>query len=254
MTIPALREWSAGRGAFSLGPRSRIVVHPRHVAELRSTADLLADELEEVIGRRLPVVGRRRSRAGDIGLCLGSPDRALGREGYVMNVGTRLRISARTGAGVFYGTRTLLQLLRQGPEVQAGTARDWPRYPERGLMVANGESYTASFLTRQIAELAYLKLNYLHLHFGDYRWQVESERHPEVAADEGTCLTKEEVRRIVAVAERHHITVVPEIDMPGHMIAALAHHPELRLETPPASARRTSWTSPTRRPSTSRAS
>jgi hexosaminidase len=223
VTIPALREWVASNGTFSLGRGSRIAVSPRHLDELRSEADLLAVELE------LPVVSGK-PREGDVHLGLGAVDGPLGREGYELKVGEWVEVRAAAKAGVFYGTRTLLQLLRHGPEVPRGRARDWPRYPERGLTLANGDYYLPGFLEEQIRELAHLKLNYLHLHFADYRWQVESERHPEIGAGEGVRLTQEQLRRVVALAERHHVTVVPEVDMPGHMAAALAPYPELRLE------------------------
>src|SRR5215211_163855 len=230
VTIPALREWEGARGAFSLGPRPRIVVEPGHRADLRSEAVALADDLAHITRRRPTPANGGPLHTGDIQLRLVPGDDSLGREGYELTIGDSVRVRAGTGAGVFYGGRTLLQLLRQGSEVPAGRARDWPGYPERGLMLGNGDYLLPGFLDQQIRELAYLKLNHLHLHFADYRWQVESQRHPEVASDERVCLTREEVRRLVALARRHHITVVPEIDMPGHMGAALAAHPELQLE------------------------
>jgi hexosaminidase len=232
LTIPALREWRGGEGTFRLRRSPRIVVPVAHRRRLRSDAEVFADDLRELTGRRVEVVSRRgtRLRRGDIRLALGARDHGLGREGYRMRIGRTVRIAGNHPAGAFYATRTLLQLLRQGADVPAGRARDWPRYPERGLMVDVGRKYfTPGWLQAHVRELAYLKLNYLHLHLSDNQgFRIESERHPEVVSSRH--LTKREVRELVALATRYHVTVVPEIDMPGHMEAALARHPELQLK------------------------
>ena len=95
-------------------------------------------------------------------LALGSRDRRLGREGYRLEVGPGVRIEARTPAGAFYGTRTVLQRLNTGRAIQPGHARDWPSYPERGLMLDNGRRYfPPAWIKRQIRLMAYLKLNQL---------------------------------------------------------------------------------------------
>jgi hexosaminidase len=220
LTIPAIREWHPAPGTFRLGPSSRVVVGR---GAPREEAALLGRELKR------PVVGDGAPAAGDIVLRLGSPDRRLGREGYRLDIGTTLRIEARTAAGAFYGTRTVLQLLRRGGALPAGTARDWPRYPERGLMIDNGRRYfTPGWIKREIELLAELKLNQLHLHFSDNEgFRIESESHPEVVSQRH--LTKRQVRDIVEFARRRHVRVIPELDMPGHLRQALAAHPELRL-------------------------
>jgi hexosaminidase len=85
------------------------------------------------------------------------------------------------------------------------------------------------WLADHVRELAYLKMNYLHLHFTeDLGWRIESEQHPEIVSVQH--LTKQQVRDLVELAGRYHITVVPEIDIPGHMGAALSAHPELQLK------------------------
>jgi len=219
LTIPALREWRAAPGTFVLRPTSRVVAEPG----LASEANLLARELKR------PVVSGEPARPGDIELALGPPDPALGREGYRLDIGSTLRVEARTAAGAFYGTRTVLQLLRHGRTVPAGRAVDWPRYPERGLMIDNGRRYfSPAWLKRRIDLLAYLKLNQLHLHFSDNEgFRIESDSHPEIVSREH--LTKRQVREIVDYASRRHVRVIPELDMPGHLRTALARHPELRL-------------------------
>ncbi len=230
-TIPALRQWQGGAGEFRFGEDFRIIIAPADRARLISLAEAFAHDVSELTGREPPVVSgpEESTRAGDLGLGLGECETRIGREGYRMTVEEAVRLRAIDPAGVFYGTRTVLQLLRQGTSIPRGQALDWPRYPERGLMVDIGRKYfTPRWLVARIRELADLKLNYLHLHFTDNQgWRIESEMHPEVVSAEH--LGKAEVRELIALAARHHVLVVPEIDMPGHMGAALRAHPEWQL-------------------------
>ncbi len=227
-TIPALQQWAPAAGSFTLRTDPRIVV-PRDDADaLTAEARLLAADLARVTATSPRVFAGAAPRAGDVVLSL-APDAALGTEGYRLDVGDTFAITAPTTAGVFYGGRSLLQLMRQGTTVPAGTATDRPRYPDRGLMVDAGRRYfPPAFYHRQIRQMAYLKLNLLHLHLSDDAGLgVESARHPESVAPQH--LTKAEVRDIVELAHQHHIRVMPEIDMPGHMTGILRHHPELQL-------------------------
>jgi hexosaminidase len=240
-TIPALREWRPAPGAYVLARGARIVLAARDRGRLRSEARTLSADLRALTRRRPRVVTVRRGarlRRGDVYLLLGSRDRRLGAEGYRLALGRAVRVSARARAGVFFGTRTLLQLLRAAGRgrVAAGTANDWPRYPERGLMVDIGrQHFSPRWLAERVRELASLKLNRLHLHFSENEgWRIESSRHPEIVSERR--LTKADVRALVALARRHHVTVVPEINMPGHMRRALARRPQLQL--PDATGRR----------------
>jgi hexosaminidase len=214
-TVPAVRAWSGGSGAFKLRDGARVVA-PK---PLRREARLLARDL----GIR---AGRRPARRGDIVMKIG---RRGGEEGYVLKIRRRVRVTAPSSTGLFYAGRTLVQLLEDG-SAPRGTARDRPRYTERGLMIDNGRQFfTREWLTDRIKELADLKLNLLHLHFSDNQgFRLESETHPEIVSDPH--LTKADLRKLVRVARRHHVTIVPELDVPGHLEAALAPHPELQLE------------------------
>ncbi|MEU7529939.1 family 20 glycosylhydrolase [Saccharothrix sp. NPDC042600] len=223
-TIPALREWTGGTGDFTFADTARIVRDPA----LATTAGVFADDLTARFGRPVAQVDGG-ARAGDVVLRLGSTDTALGEEGYALSVTDRVVVTARTDAGAFYGTRTVLQLLKQRTTIPRGTARDWPLKRERGLMVDNGRKYfTPQWLADHVKELAYLKLNYLHLHLTDnLGFRIESEKHPEYVSAQH--LTKQQVRDLIALAAKYKITVVPEFDAPGHMDAILAKHPDLKL-------------------------
>lgn len=172
------------------------------------------------------VVGNPRS--GDIALRL-DPALTTGPEGYRLTIGPSITISAPTVTGDFYGTQTLLQWLQQRTTLPAGTVNDWPRYPERGLGLDLGRvPFDATYIEQQIRQLAYLKMNYLQLNLSDdSAFRIESDRHPEIVSPQH--LTKDQVRTIVALAARYHVQVVPVIDMPGHMGAILAKHPEFQL-------------------------
>ncbi len=223
-TVPALRVWRGDHGSLRLSAPLRIVLSARWWARLAPTASLFAHEL------RARVVRASRPHQGDIILELGAPGPRLGTEGYALRISRTVTISARTPGGVFYGTRTLLQLLHRARSLPRGRAEDWPRYPDRGLMIDLGRRlYPADWIVSEIKELAYLKMNILHLHLtDDQRWGIQSETHPEIVSP--GALSRSALSRILATAARYHVTVVPEIDMPAHVGALLAKHPELELK------------------------
>jgi hexosaminidase len=228
-TVPALDGWRGAEGTFVLRRDARVVVRARDRAALLGEARVLAADLTELTGRRVTVTAKRtaRARAGDVVLGR-TKDPALGSEGYRLRIGRSFDILAPAATGAFYGGRTLLQLRRAGTPIPRGRARDVPRYPERALMVDNGRVfYSRTWLEQRIEELASLKLNMLHLHISDNQgFRIESTTHPEAVTP--PFLTHADIRRLVRVARRNHVTLVPEIDAPGHMEAALRAHPELR--------------------------
>src|SRR5882672_4308045 len=175
-TIPALQRWTAGPCGYTFRSGARVVALDQRLA---GTASVLAEDLAALTGVAVTWVLGGPVRAGDLVLRLGAVEG--GAEGYRMTVGPSVLVEGNTEAGVFYGTRTILQLLRRGATIPGGTAADWPLYPERGLMLDTGRRFfSLSFLRNQIRELAYLKLNYLHLHLSDIQgFRLQSETHPE---------------------------------------------------------------------------
>lgn len=227
MQIKQLRvkHWQPGTGTYTRTEHPRVIVEPGASAEV---ADLFAADLAAVTGSPVARADGDRPAAGDVVLAPGPADDELGDEGYTLTIGQWITISAATATGLFRGTRTVLPLLRQ-PELPAGTARDWPRTRLRGLMVDVGRKhFTLDWLRDRVRELADLHLNYLHLHLSDdLGFRVESDTCPEaVSADH---YSKADLRELVEFAGRHHVTVLPEIDMPGHMGALLTGKPHLRL-------------------------
>jgi hexosaminidase len=225
-TVPALQQWTAGSGSYNFTGSSRIVVDPAYASTLNSEASTFAADLGIMFNRSVSVVQQSSPATGDVFLTLGGSDAA---EGYTMTVGTSVRIQASTATGAFYGTRTVLQLLHISSSISAGTAHDWPVKPERGLMVDEGRKFfTVGWLTKHIKELAYLKLNVFHFHLSDnLGFRLESSTHPEIVSAQH--YSKQDIATLVALGNKYHVAIVPEIDMPGHMDAILATHPELQL-------------------------
>jgi hexosaminidase len=230
ITIPSVKQWTGGPGSYSFSSSSRIVLDPADVSKLNTTAYVFANDLSYLSCLSTPVVAGN-TNAGDILLTLNSTDTTLGTDGYSIIITDRVTISAQADAGAFYGTRTLLQLLKQNFIISGGTIRDWPDYPQRGLMVDVGRKYfSVQWLENLIRDLSYQKLGYLHLHFSDnLGFRIESSSHPELTSNTSPYYTKAQMSSLIALAQQYHVTIVPEIDFPAHVGAILAVHPELKL-------------------------
>lgn len=222
-TIPEVRAWEPVRGpGFKPGKHTRVVADSD--GPLADEARLLASELN-VKHASGP------AHTGDIELRQDS-DADTGREGYVLtSKAGQVKITGADEAGVFYGTRTLLQTIRGSGEFADGTVRDRPDRPQRGFMLDIARKhYSAEWIESRIREMGDLKFNQLQLHLSDDQaFRVESESHPEVVSDPH--LTKDQLRRIIKLAASRHIQVIPEIDSPGHLGSVIEEHPDLQLKS-----------------------
>ncbi|MEU7579486.1 glycoside hydrolase family 20 protein [Streptomyces sp. NPDC041068] len=221
-TIPAVREHTAARGPGWRPDENggRVVVRDDDLAD---EGRLLAGEL------KLRYAGDESPREGDVELAL-KPGADGGPESYTLTVKNRtVRIAAPAEAGVFHGTRTLKQEVSGGRTAPEGVVRDRPAKAQRGFMLDIARKhFDAKWIEDRIRELGDLKFNQLGLHFSDDQaFRIESDSHPEIVSSDH--LTKAEVRRILKLAESRHITVVPEIDSPGHLGAVIRQHPSLQL-------------------------
>ncbi|WP_308209492.1 beta-N-acetylhexosaminidase [Micromonospora sp. RHAY321] len=215
----------------------------------QAVADQLAELLRPATGYPLPVTDAARpTPVGGIALVL-TDDEGLGTEGYRLVV-TRagVSITAFTATGLFHGAQTLRQLLPPAIEspvpvagrwvLPGGVIADRPRFPYRGAMLDVARHFFAvEDVLRVVDHLARYKLNHLHLHLTDDQgWRIAVDSWPrlatvggatEVGEGPGGHYTKADYRRIVEYAAARHITVVPEIDLPGHTHAALVAYPQL---------------------------
>jgi hexosaminidase len=255
--VPWPAQVASSDAEYGLGEGTSIVA----TAGTESIAAMLHDELATATGLPLPVANEAATDVISLEI-----DSSLPHEGYRLQVGADgVRIAGGDQAGVFYGTRTLLQLLPtqafgQGADgvswtVAAVDITDQPAFGWRGSMLDVGRHFrTKEFVLRYLDLLAMHKLNVLHFHISeDQGWRVEIRRYPkltEVGAwrsetligrphrqdpsqdkydgiRHGGFYTQDEIREIVAYAAERFITVVPEIDVPGHSQAAIAAYPEL---------------------------
>ncbi|WP_438487859.1 beta-N-acetylhexosaminidase [Streptomyces sp. S186] len=248
--IPAPASVRPAGGAYTLGERTRIRV-PGNSGEARRIGGYLADLLRPATGLPLPVT----TRGGPDGIVLrlgGRDTRGLGAEGYRLTSGGRaVTISAAGPAGLFHGVQTLRQLLpaaverrtrQSGPwRVAGGTITDTPRYAYRGAMLdVSRHFFTVAQVKRYIDQLAQYKINQLHLHLSDDQgWRIAIDSWPRLATYGGSTqvgggpgghYTKDDYREIVRYAAARYLTVVPEIDLPGHTNAALASYADLNCD------------------------
>ncbi|WP_253769426.1 beta-N-acetylhexosaminidase [Goodfellowiella coeruleoviolacea] len=212
----------------------------------------LAGLLRPATGFDLPVTPVHGRPTGGINLLLTGADARVGQEGYQLDVTDRaVVIRANTRAGLVNGVQTLRQLLpaqvgsatpqRVDWTVPGGHVVDWPRFAERGAMLDVARHFfPVADVKRYIDELALYKINTLHLHLADDQgWRIEITSWPRLASYGGSTqvgggtggyYTQEQYRDIVAYAQARNITIIPEIDMPGHTNAALASYPELNCD------------------------
>ncbi|MFG2791043.1 family 20 glycosylhydrolase [Streptomyces sp. NPDC048419] len=219
VTVPALTNWTAEQGSYTYSHGVRLVAGS---AAERRIAGTLADDLEAAGHGSVPVV-RGGARTGDIEIDVRASRSSLGAEGYELHAGKRLSVTGATETGAFYGTRTLLQLLAQGDRIPAGRTTDTPRYKERGVGVCACYIHiTLPWLENLVREMAYNKLNQLLVEL-----KVKSDAHPE--ANTWGYYSKDEIRRLVALGEKYHVEIIPEINSPGHMDPWIENRPDLQL-------------------------
>ncbi len=236
---------------------------------------LLAETLAPALGFSLPVLAQAPSDQPAIILRLDKTLNHLGNEGYTLQATPQqITILGAAPAGVFYGTQTLRQLLPSDIFSPTPVSRSWPvpavqiedtpRFPWRGLMLDTARHFTPrQDILKLLDLLALHKLNVLHLHLTDDQgWRIEIKQYPKLtevgayrketvigharhpqgydATPHGGYYTQDDLREIVAYAAARFITVVPEIEMPGHAQAAIAAYPELGVTGVPVEVA-TTW-------------
>ena len=252
-------------GSFSLQPDSRFVVTP-HAEE---TANYLAAKLRTATKYQLPIIKTNnpqgQKRAGDILLEIAPSHTNIPKEGYRLSIdAANIMITALDAAGLFYGGQTLLQLFP--PTVYSGRVTGWeewtvpclvindyPRFGYRGLMLdVSRQFYDVAAVKKHLDWMAMHKLNVFHWHLTDDNgWRLEIRRYPKLTQlgawrgpnevlppaygsgpkRYGGFYTQREIREIVAYAQKLHINIIPEVDLPGHARAAVASYPEIRCES-----------------------
>ena len=239
--IPLPQEVSNGTGTFEVTSETGIRLIGTS-EKLTSIGDFLANSLRPATGFTVPV----SKDSGEITLELTGSGPSEAYELEISDAG--IRITAAGEAGLFYGVQTLIQLFPADITQTAVQSRDWvlpqgkvsdaPDFAYRGSML----DVARHFISKEdvkfyIDQMASMKLNYLHLHLTDDQgWRIEIKSWPklteiggssEVGGGKGGFYTQEEYKELVEYAAARYITIVPEIDMPGHTNSALASYAEL---------------------------
>ncbi len=259
--IPAPVSLAEKNGKFVFTEKSRIVLSPLN-CETRLAADYLATLIKNPSGLVLPVEEGKKPFPGAVFMTI---DTAISNvEGYTLSVTPkRIIIRAKSPVGLFYGVQTIRQLLPVEVEsankvegliltVPACEIKDEPRFSYRGMLLDVGRHmFPVEYIKRYIDMIALNKMNTFHWHLTeDQGWRIEIKKYPrltEIGAFRketlvghgrtkptvfdgkpyGGFYSREEVKEIVAYAKSKFITIIPEIEMPGHALGALAAYPEL---------------------------
>jgi len=255
--MPRSVEYHSGN--FTISPETKFYTNLS--VESRQA---LTDYLE---GTSLGSVPFAESTTGNNGIELNLCDSSIvtGNEAYRIEIDKKgVRLSANTETGIFYGLQTLLQLLNNGDNktLPALTINDSPRFPYRGLHLdVSRHFFDKEFVKKQLNAMAYFKMNRLHWHLTDGAgWRIEIKKYPRLTSfaawrpfdklndwwvggrtfceqDDpravGGYYTQDDIREVVAYAAERHITIIPEIEMPGHSEEVLATYPELSCSGKP---------------------
>ena len=265
--IPWPQRLEARVGEFLLDASTQVILSDSTDEDVRTAAEFFAEMVRFASSLPLPIAeDMAEAGQGGIAFLI-DPGADTGAEGYRLEVTPEaVTVRAVTAAGLFYGAQTLRQLLPVGVErggavrgedrtvwaIPAVAIADAPRFPYRGMHLdVSRHFYPVDFIKQCLDVMAQYKLNRFHWHLTDDQgWRIEIEQYPkltEIGAFRretlkghydnqphtydglryGGFYTQEEAREVVAYAQARHITVIPEIEMPGHSAAALAAYPEL---------------------------
>lgn len=250
--IPQPVTVTAGNEMFELAKSTKIIIAGKN-NRLTALGKYLSGTLAPATGFKLPVRNEKLIQISPrIVLALDESLSNLGTEGYRLDVEKReITLTAFRPAGVFRGIQTLRQLLP--PEIESDTAQkiiwyvptgtivDYPKYKHRGVMLDVARHFFCVKDVKRFIDLISLyKINVLHMHLADDQgWRIEIKSWPkltgtggstQVGGGEGGYYTQKEFSDIVDYAASRYISIIPEIDMPGHTNAALASYPELNCD------------------------
>lgn len=248
--IPQPVSLQLNNGSFTLNDAA-VIKYSLLNKDLKAAAELFAASVKALAGINLK---HNAASSKTIELAIKKTE-GVGDEGYLLNVSSSsVVLSANTKTGILYGIQTLLQAMQpksaSSMQIPAMTVKDFPRFQYRGMHLDVGRHfYPVSFVKKYIDFLATYKFNYFHWHLTeDQGWRIEIKKYPELTSvggyRNGTIIgrypgtantnlhyggfyTQEEVREVVAYAAQRSITVIPEIELPGHSSAAIKAYPWL---------------------------
>jgi len=264
---PVKTNWQ--KGIFGISKRTMLVASSE---QEKKSADFLNNYLEQFYGFKLTT--GKKPAADFISLSAKHASASVIRGRYTLNVtSASVNITGDNEEGVFYGVQTLIQLLpvekSEELKIPAVSIEDFPRFAYRGLMLDCGRHFMqADFVKKYIDYIALHKMNYFHWHLTeDQGWRIEIKKYPKLT-EIGSCrngtivghhpgtgndnekhcgyYTQEEIKEIVQYANDRYVTIIPEIEMPGHSSAAIAAYPQLSCfpDEPTEIAKGVVWSGP----------
>ena len=262
--IPLPASITPKTGTFRITNKSVIALASTD-ADAKRVAEFLSNGIATPAGYKLPVTNKMTTPNSVRLILLASPNATLGNEGYKLSITpTGATISANKPAGLFYGVQTLLQLLPKEIEskktvkniswtVSAVEITDYPRFGWRGLMFdVSRHFFTKQEVKEFIDDMVKYKYNLLHLHLTDDEgWRIEIKSLPKLTTvgawnvkktgtfgtfstptpdeprDFGGFYTQDDIRELVKYAKDRFVNILPEVDVPGHSLAAVVSYPDL---------------------------
>ncbi len=234
--IPTLREWTGGSGEYRLPNNLTILVELDKLSLVAPIAKTLGQEIRDLTGIRPTTQSTPQRNFHGIYLRLDPKLEVLGNEGYELNIGHNIELVARTETGLFYGTRTILQMLvldRGHRSLPCGSSRDWPDYHERGFMLDVGRKFfDIKYLRQYVKFMSWYKLNDLQIHLNDNAandysgFRLKSEKYPDLANKDGA-YSRKQISDLQDLAAQYHVQITPEIDAPAHARAFTKIRPDL---------------------------
>jgi hexosaminidase len=241
----------ANEGSYEITPQAKIFLGK---PGLQNSADFFNDYLQKFYGFKLAVVTKKTNNSIEFNTDKNNTE-SKHTDGYTLKVdGSNAIITGTSDAGLFYGMQTLIQLLPleklSSLKIPAVTIEDYPRFSYRGLMLDCGRHFfSIDFIKQYIDFIALHKMNTFHWHLTeDQGWRIEIKKYP-LLTEIGSCrngtiighhpgtgndntkncgyYTQEQIKDVVKYAEARYITIIPEIEMPGHSSAAIAAYPQL---------------------------
>ena len=250
--LPQLREWKGKTGNFTISDDTRIV-YKEDIFQYAAQA--LAKDYESLMGKRPEVIQADTADEGDIFFSK-TTGKGLFKEGYLMDIGTKVVVEAEEATGAYWATRTILQSIKADGYIPQGIARDYPLYEVRGFILDVGrKTFTIDYLRQVVQELAWYKMNDFQIHLNDnYIWieeylgngkdpmqaysgfRLESDikkggnggKNQADLTSKDVFYTKEEFRNLILEARACGVNIVPEIDVPAHSLALTKVRPDLK--------------------------
>lgn len=243
--IPSLREWKGTTGFFKLKKTINLVIEPTSSDKLKPFINTFLNDLKMMLPTGNFIIKEGSPKKGDIYFKINKNTTFKNKEEYTLKVEEYITIEGPEATGVFWGTRSILQILEQDQkhnEIPKGLAYDYPQFAVRGLVLDVGRKFfSINFLRDYVKFMSYYKMNDFQIHLNDNgfkqffnddyeqtyaAFRLENETFPNLTSKDGS-YTKKEFIDLQKLAEQYGVNIIPEIDVPAHSLAFTKAVPEI---------------------------